>query len=1335
MRPGEPRPVGRRMAAERAAHGRRRWCCAPGAGHLLALARLQGLARRLAMGLLLLAPVLAGSAPPAATEWPPSDRIRRPEAPPARPLAAADAAHPRVGPFVARHPAWWVGVEPLSGSVARAFGPGERLPGDGRLPLAARLAEWLEINPEIVPVPVDDLGPVVMLPPDMGGGVRWLVLPQRHLGRPVLDADLTVAVRSDHVVYVAAHGVAPVAAPDRPRLDAAAALAAVQAEAGGLPLALAGEAKLAYATRSAGRGASLRLAHRLVWTLQVLPAGAGRDALHHAQVDAVSGQVVALYPEALHAGACEAEPRSLRGRVTGGVRPNRADDPEEIRALPWALVEEEGVLKGADAAGEYPYGGGAAASRLDGLNFDLTCSDCAGQALAGAGPAGQVAFGTGGGSLGSPVAGNGTSTPAERSVFYHLQQSRQMLDKWSVRTFPDITVLVNINQTCNASSGEYRLNFYKEGNGCRNTAEVRDVVHHELGHTWDRFDGVDITNSLRAAASEWKGDMVAVLFGGDACMGESFYMDSSAFASTGCSGARDLDETSPGRLDLPLTPLECPSCATLKRSDQSAVCGSSTHCAGMIAGQAVWHLKQNLLAGSDFISGAPLPPGNPALSPFQAAWLLEKLLLRAGPPIRTWDPTTSGVSIYDALMVEDDDDLDLGNGTPHAAYINAAFAHHELDETPAITDSPNCAAPADPLLTAVLEPRPGAGGWQVRVDWSGGGPGPFHVGRRWRAGDTFLPVAGPVTAGPVIDPAVAPGETLEYLVWAENGSSCWMVSPGLAPVTVTIAAPALDVVSVSAVEVGGDGDGSVEPGETADLTVTLGETGGGAGVTGLQASLISLDRSLGVLDPGPVAYGSLPSGGSGAGAAAFRVALAPDAPCPGPVELRLVASADEGCWPLRGHLDLGVGGCDAPGRPFVRPVAGSLAPVGDTGDGDGIPDNCELTSFSYRLVNAGTAPSGPFTAEVSSLQPQAAVRAGALFRHPGLAPGQEATALFTVDVAGAAPSAPLSFSVLVDSPEGGRVAQDLTAVAEEDPPTYGAILYDFESGGQGWITSGFTWSTARAASGARSFHAGSTSRSWLCSWLRSPRLRVAPGGGSLDLQAYVDVESLSSATWWDRANVHVIDLASGAHVPVAPVSGLLYNATGGIVGNICHIAQQGGWAGNLAPFAPASFDLTPWAGREIQIEINYASDGSVNREGIYVDDILLAGVSLVPGDGQGDGCPLVPEVSPPGSPVPLAVTPDAGGALFTWEDLGPGHAYHLYAGATGSWYSHGATPLTCGSAGVSCDGSVCSFTAASLPAGQQAYFVVTASRDGRQGPSGFTSAGLPRSPGQDTCPP
>jgi hypothetical protein len=232
----------------------------------------------------------------------------------------------------------------------------------------------------------------------------------------------------------------------------------------------------------------------------------------------------------------------------------------------------------------------------------------------------------------------------------------------------------------------------------------------------------------------------------------------------------------------------------------------------------------------------------------------------------------------------------------------------------------------------------------------------------------------------------------------------------------------------------------------------------------------------------------------------------------------------------------------------------------------------------------------------------------------------------------------------------------------------------------------------------------------------------------------VDVEPLSGATWWDRANVHVIDLGTGVHTPLSPAAGLLYNAGGGIVGNVCHVALQGGWAGNLSPFAASSFDLTPWAGREIRIEINYASDGADNREGIYVDDVLIGGVTLVPADGQADSCPLAPEVSPPGSAVPLQVASGPGGALYTWEDLGPGYTYHLYAGTVGSWYSHGATPLTCAGGGVSCDGTVCSFTAAEFPAGT-AYFVVTASTGGRQGPSGFTSLGLPRNPAQDTCPP
>ena len=39
---------------------------------------------------------------------------------------------------------------------------------------------------------------------------------------------------------------------------------------------------------------------------------------------------------------------------------------------------------------------------------------------------------------------------------------------------------------------------------------------------------------------------------------------------------------------------------------------------------------------------------------------------------------TLGTSVYDAYMVVDDDDGNLANGTPNAAYINQAFEHHGM---------------------------------------------------------------------------------------------------------------------------------------------------------------------------------------------------------------------------------------------------------------------------------------------------------------------------------------------------------------------------------------------------------------------------------------------------------------------------------------------------------------------------------------------------------------------------------------------------------------------------------------------------------------------------------
>ncbi|TDI42332.1 MAG: hypothetical protein E2P00_06435, partial [Acidobacteria bacterium] len=821
---------------------------------------------------------------------------------------------PGVGLFARTEPAWWVAASPWSGSVARAFGPGLALEGDPGDGLAVRARAWLGRRPELLAVSLGELTAGQVLPgPSAPGAVRWLRFQQRHGPLRVLGASLSMAVGGGKVVFLASRGLGAVTGSMNPLLSSAGALEIVRRYSGVSDLNLAGEPELALVPRIMEVGVVERLTHDLIWRLEVLAAGDDLMEMHHAWVHARDGRMVAFFPDKVSA-ACVADPRQARGSVRGGVRPERADDAEIDMALPGAPVSAGPLLLEADAGGRFSFSGSSASSDLQGSRFKIACANCQ-QAipLAFDDGSGRIDFGSGGGSIGPAVASNGTSTPADRTAFFQLEQGRLLLEKWAVDVLPDLRVKVNVGSVCNAGSGAYGLEFFQEGSGCRNTGEIRDVVLHELGHSWDRFDGNGILNG---GMSEWKGDMIAVIMGGDSCVGESFYMNPASWPSAACSGVRDLDEQAAGRQDLPATPTAgCPTCPTLTRGVQLAACGSSVHCIGQIPGQAIWHLRNNLLTGNDYADGQPLPAGNPALSSLQMRRLLELWLLGGGVPMETWDPTAPGVSIYDAIMVADDDDLNLANGTPHAAYINAAFSHHEIDESPQVQDSANCMVPADPLVSAVVEPGDN-GRPRVRVDWIGGGPGTFDVLRRRFGGDAFLPVARGVAAGPVLDEGVSAGETWEYLVQANGGGACPMVSPGLNVEIVNVDLPALEIRLVDFRESVGDGDLLVEPGEIADLDLEIVEVGGEAGATGVSVSLSSLDPSVAVSQAGPLAWGDVGAGLTVGGPAPFQLRLADDLPCGSQVVVFLQVDALETCGSTALRLPLSVV-CDSSGMAFV----------------------------------------------------------------------------------------------------------------------------------------------------------------------------------------------------------------------------------------------------------------------------------------------------------------------------------------------------------------------------------------------------------------------------------
>lgn len=143
---------------------------------------------------------------------------------------------------------------------------------------------------------------------------------------------------------------------------------------------------------------------------------------------------------------------------------------------------------------------------------------------------------------------------------------------------------------------------------------------------------------------------------------------------------------------------------------------------------------------------------------------------------------------------------------------------------------------------------------------------------------------------------------------------------------------------------------------------------------------------------------------------------------------------------------------------------------------------------------------------------------------------------------------------------------------------------------------------------------------------------------------------------------------------------------------------------------------------------------------------------------DGFGCPVVStaepvtvdfcpgtEVSPAGAIFPLRVTIDAAsptGRYLYFQKVGGADGYHLYIGAAGEYYSHGASPDN------QCNLTPCVIPDVTgcyddlgagelrmaLPAGPaDAYYLVSAHAMGVEGPAGKDSLGAPIDPAQSTC--
>ena len=219
------------------------------------------------------------------------------------------------------------------------------------------------------------------------------------------------------------------------------------------------------------------------------------------------------------------------------------------------------------------------------------------------------------------------ATQAELSAYVFQNHVRD----WALMYAPDLSfidsridVFVNINENCNAYF-DGNLNFMRAGSGCNNTGRIADVNYHEWGHGFHYYSLQ--SGEFDGAMSEGIADVIAFLNTGDPIISPYFFRSG--------EGIRNVEENRVYPDDWV----------------------NEVHTDGLIFGGAVWDLWKLL---------------EEDLGQEEGYDTINRLLVQATKA----GPTTPVA--FDEFIFADDDNGDLGDGTPNSCTIIEAFAMHGL---------------------------------------------------------------------------------------------------------------------------------------------------------------------------------------------------------------------------------------------------------------------------------------------------------------------------------------------------------------------------------------------------------------------------------------------------------------------------------------------------------------------------------------------------------------------------------------------------------------------------------------------------------------------------------
>jgi hypothetical protein len=1090
------------------------------------------------------------------------------------------------------------------------------------------------------------------------GKVMYAAFDYHINGVPVEMARLVFAVNNGNLIYWHSANIANVPTVTTPVLSASQALTAALRHAGVTQSQVDVVKQPALKLLPMNAPLGVLLAYQLTYEV-VFRLDGGRSTWV-AHVSALTGGIVA-FGDSNNYAACTA---GTGGKVVGGIRPAQATDPEVVRSFPYAEVNGSDT---ANANGSFSWNGAKASTGLNGAFFDTNCEDCLKSEVdpqSGFQPYaessnGRIDLGTGGRDVvigpDQPTTsyGNGTSTPADRTAFFHTNVARMIALKWMNLPFlsTKIPVKVNINDVCNAFWDGSSLNFFKAGEAasgdnpykCRNTGEIRDVMQHEWGHGLDTFDGEEPGYAAGLgdmATGEAVADHIALFVDHDSCIGQSFYnrysgpfiTDPATMAVATCDGVRNVDElrTSTGKLTTTNVTQKCLAVSTAPYYIGPLL--GEGHCEGELWGQVSWHLVQNLETGRKYgtvtldadkrfptYAGDVLPNGannspNPGFGRDVAWTILEQLYFESRPIVASYAPSrfqAMGTSAYDGFMIADDEGDGLANGTPHAAYINDAYLHHENTEwapgttTPSVpNDAGNCAAPGTPTVTLSQNVDSATGTPAVTISWTPvAGATSYSVLRTERRDDVFLELARVGNAGSVTDAGVDNGVSYFYRVQANGGTGCFAVSPaGVQSITVAQPEPAFNNVVLSD-SVGGNNDGNLDAGEMAGLYVVVRNSGLGA-LTNVTGTLRSTSAGITVMS-GAASYGSIAVNGLAGPAQSFQIAVdANGALCGTTASLVLDITSDQGCFSLPVAIALDDDDCNLFGNAYARPqsLAISNDSLSSCGDGDGSPDPGEVVEVSVLVNNDGDLTASGVSVTLTSDKGYLTVIDGPVSLGTMIA-GRAATAKFRVSVGSAPFADPATFTASVTSATAGEPAtRDLAVIANRDlvTQTFNAA---FETGNDGWTPNGL-WARGNAPTTGNLttvFHSGYAAER--CDTLVGPPVELtATSALSFDL-AYVS-ENTDGA--YDGLDVQITLDGGRTWTTVDVAQG--YNAIS--ASTSCIGAGSPMFSGVSPLMTRYDVNLSQYAGRTGQLRFRFGTDPLAEAQplGAWVDNVTTANV-------------------------------------------------------------------------------------------------------------------------------